>query len=201
MGIRRGGSAHVTVACAMIGRYLGHIDDYLREKAAIEDLVRRQAQKYSFQSVDVAVNAADDLATGNIYLTVTGTSAEAGDDGQVGRGNRVTGLITPCRPMTLEAPAGKNPITHVGKIYTVLAQNIADKLVRHLPEISRAQCLMVSRIGIPVNRPALLQIKIATRDNIPAAQLQNRIDEIAADRLADIPRLVDDFVAGKIEFF
>jgi S-adenosylmethionine synthetase len=177
------------------------VDDYLHEKAAIADLVRKQAEKYGFGSLDIVVNAADDIAAGNIYLTVTGTSAEAGDDGQVGRGNRVTGLITPCRPMSLEAPAGKNPITHVGKIYSVLAQDMADKLVREMPEIAKAQCLMVSRIGSPLSRPALLQIKIATRDGIPAGQLQNRIDEIAADRLAHIPRLVDDFVAGKIEIF
>ena len=103
--------------------------------------------------------------------------------------------------MTLEAPAGKNPITHVGKIYTVLAQDVADKLVRELPAVSKAECLMASRIGNPVYRPALLQIKIATRDGIPIAQVQNRIDEIAADRLAHIPRLVDDFVEGRIEIF
>jgi S-adenosylmethionine synthetase len=39
---------------------------------------------------------------GSVYLTVTGTSAEAGDDGEAGRGNRVNGLITPYRPMTME---------------------------------------------------------------------------------------------------
>ena len=137
-------------------------------------MVRKQAEKYGFQSLGVAVNAADDPAAGNIYLTVTGTSAEAGDDGQVGRGNRVSGLITPCRPMTLEAAAGKNPVTHVGKIYSVLAWDIADTLVRELPEVTRAECLMVSRIGMRVNCPALLHIKVATADGIPAAQLQDR---------------------------
>jgi S-adenosylmethionine synthetase len=50
-----------------------------------------------------------------VYLTVTGTSAEAGDDGEVGRGNRVNDLITPYRPISLEAAAGKNPVTHVGQ--------------------------------------------------------------------------------------
>ncbi len=33
----------------------------------------------------------------------SGLSAETGDDGQVGRGNRVNGLITPNGPMSLEA--------------------------------------------------------------------------------------------------
>jgi len=149
----------------------------------------------------VAVNPADDLATGNIYLTVTGTSAEAGDDGQVGRGNRVNGLITPCQPMSLEAAAGKNPVTHVGKLYSVLAQDIANKLVCEVPEIAKAQCLMVSKIGMPVVTPAMLQVKVTTRDGVPMGLLTKRIEAITADRLASIPRMVDDFVAGRIELF
>jgi S-adenosylmethionine synthetase len=201
MGIRCDGQVHITVACAMIGRYLVHIDDYLREKTAIEDLVHRQAAEHGFQSPDAAVNTADDLAAGSFYITVTGTSAEAGDDGQVGRGNRVNGLITPCRPMSLEAAAGKNPVTHVGKVYNILARDIADKLVCEVPEIAKAHCLMVSKIGTPVAIPAMLQIKLATRDGTPVAQLRKRIEEITADRLAYIPSLIDDFVAGTINVF
>jgi S-adenosylmethionine synthetase len=201
MAIRHDDKVRITVACAMIGRYLFHVDDYLGEKAAIEDLARRQAAEHGFPSSDVAVNAADDLTTGNIYLTVTGTSAEAGDDGQVGRGNRVNGLITPCRPMSLEAAAGKNPVTHVGKIYSVLAQDIANKLVCEVPEIAKAQCLMVSKIGMPVASPAMLQVKLATWDGVPMGRVMTRIEEITADRLAYIPCMVDDFVAGRIELF
>ena len=185
----------------MIGRHLAHIDDYLAEKTTIEDLVRERASEHGFSLPDVAINAADDLSTGSIYLTVTGTSAEAGDDGQVGRGNRVNELITPCRPMSLEAAAGKNPITHVGKIYNVVAQRIAETLVRELPALAKAQCLLVSQIGAPVTRPAMLQVRLASRENILLDQLRPRIEEIAADRLASIPRLVDDFVAGAIEVF
>jgi S-adenosylmethionine synthetase len=129
MALRSGDMVHVTVACAMIGRYLPHMDDYLAEKAAIEKAVLEVAMGEGFSACEVSVNAADDTSTGSIYLTVTGTSAEAGDDGQVGRGNRVNGLITPCRRMSLEATAGKNPVTHVGKIYNVLANDLSQALV------------------------------------------------------------------------
>ena len=114
MGVRNGGAVQLTVACAMIGGYLSHIDDYSDEKAAIEDVVRNLAIEHGLPQCLVNVNMADDPRSGAIYLTVTGTSAEAGDDGQVGRGNRVNGLITPYRPMMLEAAAGKNPVPHVG---------------------------------------------------------------------------------------
>lgn len=201
MGIRCGDDVRVTVACAMIGRYLVHIDDYLHEKAAVAALVQEQAAKQGIGSADVTINAADDVTAGSIFLTVTGTSAEAGDDGQVGRGNRVNGLITPCRAMSLEAAAGKNPVTHTGKIYSVLAQDIAHTLVREMREATKAQCLMVSQIGAPVTLPAVVQIKLAARDNIPLEKLRKRAEEITTDRLAAIPRLVDDFVAGTIDVF
>jgi S-adenosylmethionine synthetase len=201
MGIRCGDSVQLTVSCAMIGRHLANMDDYLGQKAALEKLVHGVAAERGFAACKVAVNAADDIATGGVYLTVTGTSAEAGDDGQVGRGNRVNGLITPCRPMSLEAAAGKNPVTHVGKIYNVVARDIAEALVATVPEIARAQCLMVSSIGAAVSEPAIMHIKLATGNGAPPDELRSRVEQIAAERLASIPGLVDAFVAGTIDLF
>jgi S-adenosylmethionine synthetase len=201
MGIRSGDRVQLTVSCAMIGRYLANMDDYLGQKAALEKVVHGVAVEHGFAVCKVAVNAADDIATGGVYLTVTGTSAEAGDDGQVGRGNRINGLITPCRPMSLEAAAGKNPVTHIGKIYNVVARDIAEALVATVPEIARAQCLIVSSIGAPVSEPAIMHIKLATRNGAPADGLRSRVEEVAADRLASIPGLVDAFVAGTIDLF
>jgi S-adenosylmethionine synthetase len=103
--------------------------------------------------------------------------------------------------MSLEAAAGKNPVTHVGKIYNVIAREIAEMLVAAVPEIARAQCLMVSRIGAPVREPAVLQLKLATRDGVPPGQLRTRVQEIVADQLGRIPSLADAFVAGEIELF
>jgi S-adenosylmethionine synthetase len=201
MATHCGDTVQLTVACAMIGRYLAHMDDYRGQKAALQRFVSEIAVEHGIPDCEVEVNAADDPATDSIYLTVSGTSAEAGDDGQVGRGNRVNGLITPCQPMSLEAAAGKNPVTHVGKIYNVIAREIAEMLVAAVPEIARAQCLMVSRIGAPVREPAVLQLKLATRDGVPPGQLRTRVEEIVADQLGRIPSLADAFVAGEIELF
>ncbi len=201
MGIRRADALDLTVACAMIGRHLSDLDGYLAEKAALAELVRGLAAEHGFATCDVGVNLADNPAAGSIYLTVTGTSAEAGDDGEVGRGNRVNGLITPGRPMSLEAAAGKNPVAHVGKMYNVVARQIAELLAATSSEIVRVECMMVSKIGAPVTRPAIVQIGLATRDGVPAAQFKEQAGEIAADRIARIPRLVEDFVAGTVQVF
>jgi S-adenosylmethionine synthetase len=200
MGVRYRDKTKLTIACAMIGRYLADLDDYLGQKAALSELAQQLAVQHGFPMCEVDINSADDAATGSIYLTVTGTSAEAGDDGQVGRGNRVNGLITPCRPMSLEATAGKNPVSHVGKIYNVTARDISERLVAEVPEIARAQCLMVSQIGSPITDPVVVQVKLATT-GVPLAQLQKRVEEIIAHGVARIPALVDDFVAGRINLF
>ena len=182
----------------MIGRHLSHMDDYLAEKVAVHDLACRLAAEHGFAACDIAVNSAD--SPQSVYLTVTGTSAEAGDDGQVGRGNRVNGLITPCRPMSLEAAAGKNPVNHVGKIYNVVAQHIAQSLVTASPEILKAECLLVSKIGAPVTQPAIVQIRLATADDIPVARFKAHAAQISSTCLERIPDL-EDFLAGAIQLF
>lgn len=201
MAVRRGRMLQITMACAMIGRSVANIDDYLEQKTALAAFVRNIAKKHGFEYCDVSANAADDVTSGSIYLTVTGTSAEAGDDGQVGRGNRVNGLITPFRPMSLEAAAGKNPISHVGKIYNLLANEIAQALAADKSEIAKVQCLMVSKIGAPVSEPALVQVKLATKENVPVGSLRKQVEEEVASRLAQLPALVDRVVTGVINVF
>jgi S-adenosylmethionine synthetase len=201
MGVRNGTEVQLTIACAMIGGHLSHIDDYFHEKTAIEDLMRDLALERGFPQCSVNVNMADHARLGGIYLTVTGTSAEAGDDGQVGRGNRANGLITPYRPMTLEAAAGKNPVTHVGKIYNVVAREIAATLVAEVPDIGAAQCFLMGQIGAPIAEPALLHVKLATRNGIAVSQFERRVDEISRSLLGRSSELVDRFVSGAIDVF
>lgn len=201
MGIRRGTTVRLTVACAMIGRHLAHIDDYMAEKASLAELARELAEEHGFPSCEVSVNSADAPQRNAIYLTVTGTSAEAGDDGQVGRGNRANGLITPYRPMALEAVAGKNPVFHVGKIYGVLAREVAQALVTTVPEITAARCVFASQIGSPITEPAVTHVQLATRGGFPVARLEPKVSEIVAEGLARTPKLVDEFIAGKITVF
>jgi S-adenosylmethionine synthetase len=201
MGIRRDDAVDITLACAMIGRHLSHLDDYLAQKKEIERLITRLAAEQRFAACRAGVNLADDPGTGSIYLTVTGTSAESGDDGQVGRGNRVNGLITPYRPMSLEAAAGKNPVSHVGKIYNIVAQQIAESLAATSQEILKAECILVSKIGAPVNEPAIIHIRIAAANELIVTDVEKRAGEIARDHLDRLPHLVEQIIAGNVQLF
>ncbi|HEX6093116.1 MAG TPA: methionine adenosyltransferase [Dongiaceae bacterium] len=154
MAVRRDERLALTVAAAMIGRELADLDGYMAAKLAVADRVATAAGL----PTEIIVNAADEPMQGSVYLTVTGTSAEAGDDGEVGRGNRANGLITPYRPMTMEAVAGKNPVNHVGKIYNIAASRMAREIHGEYPDLGGVSCLLVSRIGAPINDPQLVHL-------------------------------------------
>jgi S-adenosylmethionine synthetase len=202
MGVRRGLAVELTIGCAMIGGYLSGVAEYLAEKAAVAEIALGLAHEHGFSPAVVQVNMADNTSNGSVFLTVGGTSAEAGDDGEVGRGNRANGLITPGRAMSLEAVAGKNPVSHVGKVYNVIAQRIVESLVSAQPDIAGAECLLVSRIGMPVSEPALVQVKIAAREGASSSeQLRDRVADVVSGYLSRTAELVEEFVRGGISQF
>jgi S-adenosylmethionine synthetase len=198
MGTRRESAVELTVACPLVSAHVRDAGDYAAKAARLRDDIRGRAASRLGGSVGVTLNAADDPARGRLYLTVTGTSAEAGDDGQVGRGNRVNGLITPGRPMTLEAAAGKNPVSHVGKLYNLTAGLLARDLIAASPRIAAAECLLVSRIGGAIDHPQILSVRLRTRDGGPASEHAPTIAELARARLAGLPRLTEQLVAGEL---
>ncbi|MBO7410090.1 MAG: methionine adenosyltransferase, partial [Candidatus Methanomethylophilaceae archaeon] len=129
MGSRVDNKLTMTIACAMVDRY---IPDKTHYKAAIEDMYNR-VKENALNIIDksgedlkfkLEINTGDSYKNNVYYLTVTGLSQEMGDDGSVGRGNRCNGLITPYRPMSMEATSGKNPITHIGMLYNVMSKLI-----------------------------------------------------------------------------
>ncbi len=186
LGIRRRDRISLTVACAFLGRFVTDVGDYTVKKERVRATALEAARRVTARDVSVEVNTADDLAAGKVYITVTGTSAEAGDDGQAGRGNRANGLITPYRPMTVEAASGKNPVSHVGKLYQVAAQRVAMALVAELDGVAAAECYLVSQIGRPICDPQVADVKLQVR---PGARPSDFIPHVEAIVHAELDRL------------
>ncbi len=198
MGVRHGSFIELTIGCAFIGRHLPDLAAYVDAKSALRALAIEAARRATQLEVEAIVNAADDERAGDVYLTVIGTSAEAGDDGEVGRGNRVGGLITPYRPMTLEAVAGKNPVNHVGKLYQVIATRIATDIAA-VPGIRGASCIIVGRIGHPIDDPRIIDLGLAT-DLDPAALRDTALDRARVE-LGRFDELRADLLAGRVALF
>lgn len=201
LAIRRGMRLELSVACAMVAKHIHNVGEYLANKARLHDKLQRRARQV-FADSELAINAADDPESGDVYLTISGSSAEAGDDGETGRGNRGNGLITPMRPMTIEALAGKNCITHTGKLYSLAAQRIASSVIAHLPTVKTCVCYLVSRIGAPITQPALLHLSLTMRDSSTGSlspQIQTEAEAIAMQNLNTLPELWREVLVGGIQ--
>lgn len=192
MGTRSGRELSLTVACALVGRHVASLEDYRAKKARVRELAAAAAGGRAA----VEVNTADGESVDSVYLTVTGLSAEAGDDGQVGRGNRVNGLITPYRPMSLEAAAGKNPVTHVGKLYNLLANRVARALVAEVAGVREAYCYLVSRIGSPITEPQVMDLKLRLDDPEALPALAPRVADISRAELEGVTTLWRELIEG-----
>jgi S-adenosylmethionine synthetase len=161
------------------------------------------ASKYTERDLRVFVNTADDYENDIYYLTVSGLSMENGDDGSVGRGNRANGLITPMRPMSMEASAGKNPVTHVGKLYNVLSNQVARKISEMgRGDIVEVHTRILSQIGKPIDYPQAASANVIFADNVPDHnKYYKEATAIYDEMLKDIGSLTMDIVNGKIDVF
>ena len=157
MGIRHFKTVEIILACAIVDRTISSASDYFeKKKLVLQKLQSDLLEKYAPQfSISFSFNNLDDPSAGlnGLYLTVTGLSCESGDSGQVGRGNRISGLISFMRPQTMEAWAGKNFKTHVGRIYNFAAQDLAKAIIKELEEVNESTVTLVGKIGAPVNTP------------------------------------------------
>ncbi len=164
LAVRSGRDLNVTVAMPFLAPLIRNESIYFKRKAFAERVLTDfVAQKIGTSlSSHVFLNVLDqrDAGEAGAYLTLLGTSAEAGDSGEVGRGNRVCGIISLRRPASAEAAAGKNPIAHVGKIYNVLSQVLAEDIHKKVHGLSDVTVWITSQIGQPVSLPHTLAIEV-----------------------------------------
>ena len=202
MASRVGNDITMTVACAMVDKYIDDLEHY---KSAVEQMYDKVNQhvldiigdeKINFK---LDINTGDDYDKGVIYLTCTGLSQEMGDDGSVGRGNRCNGLITPYRPMSMEATSGKNPITHIGKIYNVMSKLIAEDVAKKVSPEVEVRVRILSQIGKPVSEPLNCNIQLvsATEDK-KIGQWKQEAESIAYEWLDNVDKVTDLIINGKV---
>lgn len=200
MGLRRGKKIELTIAAAMISHLIPDADHYISVKEEVKEKVLDLAVKLAPEyDIKVYLNVADKPEHGIFYLTVTGTSAEHGDDGATGRGNRVNGLITPCRPMSLEATAGKNPVSHVGKIYNVLAKLIAEEIVK-LKGVEEVYVELLSQIGRPIDDPLIANVRVVPNNDY-TNDTTSEIHSIVQEKLEKIKMVTNMILEDKVTLY
>ncbi len=201
MAKRENDTIDLTVAAAIIDQYVSGLEEYQAKIERVESFVHSVAGEYTDRDVNVFVNTADDIDAESVYLTVTGTSAEQGDDGSVGRGNRANGLITPNRSMSMEATSGKNPVNHIGKIYNLLSTDIAHTVVEETPSIRDLRIRLLSQIGRPIDEPHIADAFVVTDGSNSVAAVEDDIIRVIDEELADVTSVTERVIHGELQTF
>ena len=202
MGVRRDRDMTLTVALAFVDRFVTDARSYFRRKEemrlALTEYLTGRLQ--ALDRVAVQLNTLDDPARGEggLYLTVLGTSAEGGDCGQVGRGNRVNGVMPLNRPISSEAAAGKNPVSHVGKIYTLLTHHIARQLVERVQGVAEVYVWLCSQIGQPINAPWVAAAQVILQEGVGLPDVQPAIEAIIGQELAGVHEFGERLARGEL---
>jgi S-adenosylmethionine synthetase len=190
MAVRIDRNLSLTVAMPFLAKKIHSEKRYFEAKEHVLQHLQEfiHQQLHGCQRVQVTLNALDRAKQGlkGMYLTLLGTSAEQGDSGQVGRGNRVCGLISLNRPMSVEAAAGKNPVSHVGKIYNVLAHELAMRIHAEVRGVRDVTVWMVSRIGQPINRPLVVSAQVGLKKGYSLTRISKEVQDLIKNELADM---------------
>jgi S-adenosylmethionine synthetase len=201
MGMRKNSHIDLTIAIAFVDRYVNSEQSYFKGKEEIKkeviDFVHANAQ---VDSIDVNINTADVPGRGlpGMYLTVLGTSADGADCGQVGRGNRVNGIIPLNRPTCSEAAAGKNPTSHVGKIYNLLTYQIAGRIHAETSGVREVYVWLLSEIGRPINEPKIASVQLILDPGVALKEVSSKVQDLVAAELSSIDRFSDDLAHGRM---
>lgn len=201
MAYRQKRNLTLTIAMAFVDRFIDNEKKYFTRKKeirlAISDFISKN--NLNFDKLNIDINTLDDPKRGEegMYLTVLGTSAEGADCGQVGRGNRVNGVIALNRPMSTEAAAGKNPISHVGKIYNVLSHKIADKVYKEISGIHEVYIWLCSQIGKPIDKPLIASAQLVLKPGVDIKNIKTNIESVIEEELKNIYKFTDELSQGK----
>ncbi len=199
MGLREGKYLQLIVADSLVDMFIGSEKEYFRKKDELLEEIKTYAAERTEFETSVALNTLDreGRGMGGVYLTVTGTSAEDADSGQVGRGNRVNGIIPLNRPVSSEAAAGKNPVSHVGKIYNVLSHRIANEIYINVPDIKEVYVWLLSQIGEPIDQPRIAAAQVIMERG-SLGDVEKEVNEVIDKELANIQEFCMELAYGKI---
>lgn len=201
MGLRKNNDLHLTVSIPLVDRLVENEKGYFRKKAEVHEEISSFVKgNADFERISVDLNTLDveGRGVGGVYLTVLGTSADGADSGQVGRGNRVNGVIPLNRPLCSEAAAGKNPVSHVGKIYNLLTHRIANHIHEQVPGIAEVYIWLLSQIGKPIDQPAIAAAQIIMEPGTSLEDVRKDVREVMDIELENIDKFCLDLAHGKI---
>jgi len=195
----------LTIAMPFLASCITSENQYFRRKAEAARALMAYLDGLSVRPplLDLNLNSLDapGAQAAGVYLSLLGTSAEAGDSGEVGRGNRVNGVISLNRPASAEAAAGKNPVSHVGKLYNVLSFQLAQQICDRVDGVREVYVWLGSQIGQPVNEPAMAAVQVALAPGRRLGPVQRQATAIVLHAVETIDQLTNALLDGRVTVY
>ncbi len=187
VGTRRGETYSFLINIPFLGSRVKDVEQYFHFK----DLLYAEINRWISNRIEIyniILNPQD--KAGHYYLTSRGSAADTGDVGVVGRGNRMNGLITPMRPMSIEASCGKNPLDHTGKIYNYLSKKWVEKIYSFLSV--PVQINVFTMKEEPLEKPTLINVQV--EKDFVSKEEGDKISKIISRDLLNIDSVRDVFI-------
>jgi len=194
MGFRHNDEFKITMCIPQIGKNVHSLNEYSLNIDKSHSVIKEITKKHGVINLELNINTRDDYDKGEIYLTAIGSSIESGDEGLVGRGNRIQGIISSTRPMSMEGVAGKNPVYHIGKIYYVAAQKISEIIFEELK--IQNEVTLLSQSGRDLLDPWIILVHVPYDFS-----LDEKIIQIIEREIKSIPKITEALINRDIEIF
>ena len=130
MVIRNAENINVDTCIPIFSDTLTCFEDYKKRIKQIEEELYIEIKKLNIdKKYNISINI-NNLNSGSQhpYMLALGSCIECGEEGLVGRGNGLSGLIPTMRAKSNEAYFGKNPVYHVGRVLGFLTQKISNRI-------------------------------------------------------------------------
>ena len=188
----------ITVCIPFVATHTPSKEFYFEKLRSLEDLIKQLVvSEFGQFDVTVSLNTRDNPSKSDYYLTLTGSAIESGDEGVVGRGNRYNGVISFTRHMSMEACCGKNPVYHVGKLYTAVCSLISNEIFSLVG--LETYVYLTSQIGRSLSDPWSACVEICGGNATPLQR--QMIEEIIERNLANANETTQKIVRGELKLF
>ncbi len=201
MGLRINNTLDLTIAMAFVDKFIDSEGTYFKRKEEIINAIKNFVSNSDFEKIKISLNTLDEKGKGvaGLFLTVNGTCADAADSGQVGRGNRVNGLIPLNRPTSSEAAAGKNAVSHIGKIYNILSHKIAREIFENVSGLKEVYVWLLSEIGKRIDEPKIAVAQLILKEGNSLEKVKKEVEEIISKEIENITKFCLKLAKGKFE--
>ena len=167
MALRKKRNVELTLCIPFHANKVNNRKKYLEYKLSIEnELYKFLKEKFSrLLNISLLINTSDQKIKNNNdnghnrYLTVIGSALDYGEEGISGRGNRCRGLISSMRTSSVESIYGKNPVYHVGKVYSFIANSMAQQIGSLFN--CEATVIVTTRNGDPLYSPYNVFVEVS----------------------------------------